>query len=269
MLVFTTLVSPHWLFQSPKRLWNFIFKDLPADDESPAPGDALQALASMRTAETELRSRLRFLQVARLEGWEVATQFLKVTDGTTDDPAVIEARKAVAKNKKGKDEGNTPSKLGKNFAGQPTGNLNKWPRGRAQHQGPDYEQAVGYPFAGASAYPPLYYNFAAPQQYYGQQGPSSQWSPTLSQAIAPPPPPPTTFSAAGYIGPLPSNLPATATAREPPICFGCLQPGHIRQNCPDINKLKMWITTLILSSKVFQTTKVKSILSCYIAITST
>ena len=108
----------------------------------------------MRTAETELRSRLRFLQVARLEGWEVATQFLKVTDGTTDDPAVIEARKAVAKNKKDKDEGNTPSKLGKNFAGQPTGNLNKWPRGGAQHQGPDYEQAVGYPFAGASVYPP-------------------------------------------------------------------------------------------------------------------
>ena len=193
----------------------------------------------MKTAESELRSRLRFLQVARLEGWEVATQFLKVTDGTTDDPAVIEARKVVARNKKDKDEGNTPSKSRKSFAGRPSGNDNKWPRGRAQHQRPAYEQAAGYPFAGASAYPSPYYNFAAPQQYYGLQAPSSQWPSTLSQSPAPPPLPPTTSQAAGYRRPLPPNPPATATARDPPICFGCLQPGHIRQNCPDISKPKM------------------------------
>jgi hypothetical protein len=37
--------------------------DLPADDEAPLPVEDQQALASMRTAEAELRSRLRFLQI--------------------------------------------------------------------------------------------------------------------------------------------------------------------------------------------------------------
>ena len=108
----------------------------------------------MRTSELELRSRLRFLQVARLEGWEVATQFLKATDGTTDDPAVIEARKAVAKNKKDRDEDNAPNKSRRTSSGRSPRDSKQWSRGRGQHQGTFYEQTAGYQFTGANAFTP-------------------------------------------------------------------------------------------------------------------
>ena len=108
----------------------------------------------MRTSELELRSRLRFLQVARLEGWEVATQFLKATDGTTDDPAVIEARKAVAKNKKDRDEDNAPNKSRRTSSGRSPRDSKQWSRGRGQHQGTVYEQTAGYQFTGANAFTP-------------------------------------------------------------------------------------------------------------------
>ena len=39
----------------------------------------------MRVSEGVMRARLRFLQVARLEGWEVANHFSKAKGGTTED----------------------------------------------------------------------------------------------------------------------------------------------------------------------------------------
>ena len=197
----------------------------------------------MRTSELELRSRLRFLQVARLEGWEVATQFLKATDGTTDDPAVIEARKAVAKNKKDRDEDNAPNKSRRTSSGRSPRDSKQWSRGRGQHQGTAYEQTAGYQFTGANAFtpPPLYYNFATPQNYYGHQGPATQWPSTFTQTPAPLPPQPLPPSSTGYRRPSqpPIAMASAAAGRDPPICFGCLLPGHIRQNCPDNNKPKL------------------------------
>ena len=54
----------------------------------------------MREAEIGLRSRLRFLQVARLDGWDVALQYISAAEGVTDDPLLVEARKRAAQGKK-------------------------------------------------------------------------------------------------------------------------------------------------------------------------
>ena len=221
--------------------YTLLLQDLPADDEAPSPEDARNAITSMRTAELELRSRLRFLQVARVEGWEVATQFLKVTDGTTEDPAVVEARKVVAKNKKEREDENNSTKSRKASQGQSPRPAKQWARGGPPQQAPAYAQHTGYGFAGANAYSnPLFYNFANPQQYYGQPGAPSQWPTAPSQTPIPLPPAMTTVSTASYrqASQPPTPL-ATPSVRAPPICFSCQLPGHIRKNCPDNNKPNM------------------------------
>ena len=53
----------------------------------------------MREAESGLRSQLRVLQVARLEGWEVARSYAEVMERATEDPLLIEARRRVAEEK--------------------------------------------------------------------------------------------------------------------------------------------------------------------------
>ena len=64
----------------------------------------------MREAETSLRSHLRILQVARLEGWEVARHYVEVLESATEDPLLIEARRRVAKEKdKNEEENDTNS----------------------------------------------------------------------------------------------------------------------------------------------------------------
>ena len=59
----------------------------------------------MREAESGLRSQLRVLQVARLEGWEVARNYIEVLKGATEDPLLIEARRRAANDKGGTDRG--------------------------------------------------------------------------------------------------------------------------------------------------------------------
>lgn len=50
----------------------------------------------MREAENGLRSRLRVLQIARLEGWEVARNYVEILERATEDPFLIEARRQAA-----------------------------------------------------------------------------------------------------------------------------------------------------------------------------
>ncbi len=59
----------------------------------------MAALAKIREVECKLRSQLRILQIARLEGWGVARNYAEVLEGATEDPFLIEARRRVAKEK--------------------------------------------------------------------------------------------------------------------------------------------------------------------------
>ena len=183
----------------------------------------------MRTSEAELRARLRFLQIARLEGWEVATNYAKGKDGNTEDPDLVEARRLAAKNKKEREAEATPSKSKKGNKDQSPAAAKQWARGEVQHeQGAIAYQQAGYSYGGANAYPSTYYNFPSSQPYYGQQPLLTQpnfWpSPYSQQAALPPPPLP---SLAQPIRPI-----ATTTGRSL-VCFACEQPGHIRSNCPN------------------------------------
>ena len=91
------------IFQN-RNLNQGLLQDLPLDDDEVPPAtDAQNALGFMRVSEGVMRARLRFLQVARLEGWEVANHFAKAKGGTTEDPDLVEARKAAVKHKKEKD----------------------------------------------------------------------------------------------------------------------------------------------------------------------
>lgn len=185
----------------------------------------------MRTAEGELRSRLRFLQIARVEGWEVATNFAKAKDGTTEDPDLVEARKLAAKNKKEREGDSTPSKAKKGSKGQSPGASKPWARGGAHQQTAAYQQTAGYGFTGANVFAPPIYNFPATQPYYSQQGPSTQlfWPGPFSQAPTQPPPPPHTQSFSQVSQPRPPPLTAS---RSGLICYACQEKGHIQSQCP-------------------------------------
>jgi len=53
----------------------------------------------MREVESGLRAQLRVLQIARLEGWEVARSYAEVLEKTSEDPLLIAARKRVEEEK--------------------------------------------------------------------------------------------------------------------------------------------------------------------------
>ncbi len=186
----------------------------------------------MRTAEAELRSRLRFLQIARVEGWEVATNFAKAKDGITEDPDLVEARKLAAKSKKDREGDSTPSKVRKGSKGQSAGTSKQWARGGVHQQATAYQQTAGYGYSGANAYATPIYNFPTTQPYYSQQGPSTQlfWPGPLPQVPAQPPPPPPSqsFTQASQ----PRRPPPSVASGRPLICFACQEPGHIRSECP-------------------------------------
>ena len=178
----------------------------------------------MRTSEAELRARLRFLQIARLEGWEVATNYAKGKDGNTEDPDLVEARKLAAKNKKEREADATPPKFKKGSKEQSPAAAKQWARGESQQ--------AGYNYGGANAYPPTYYNFPPSQPYYGQQPLFAQpnfWPGPYSQQVATPTPPQPLPSLSQPIRP----PPAAANMGRSLICFACQQPGHIRSNCPN------------------------------------
>ena len=63
----------------------------------------------MREAERGLRSQLRVLQIAKMEGWEVARHYVEVLERATEDPFLIEARRRVA-NQTTESENDTESK---------------------------------------------------------------------------------------------------------------------------------------------------------------
>ena len=185
----------------------------------------------MRTSEAELRARLRFLQIARLEGWEVATNYAKGKDGNTEDPDLVEARKLAAKNKKEREADATPPKFKKGSKEQSPAAAKQWARGEGLQGAVAYQQA-GYNYGGANAYPPTYYNFPPSQPYYGQQPLFAQpnfWPGPYSQQVATPTPPLPLPSLSQPIRP----PPAAATMGRSLICFACQQPGHIRSNCPN------------------------------------
>ena len=77
-------------------------QELPADDENP-PETGFEARKKMRETEVGLRARLRFLQIARLEGWDVALQYVSATESVTDDPMLVEARRRAAQGKREKE----------------------------------------------------------------------------------------------------------------------------------------------------------------------
>ena len=183
----------------------------------------------MRTSEAELRARLRFLQIARLEGWEVATNYAKGKDGNTEDPDLVEARKLAAKNKKERESDATPPKFKKGSKEQSPAAAKQWARGEGLQGAVAYQQA-GYNYGGANAYPPTYYNFPPSQPYHVQQPLLTQpncWPGPYSQQVATPTPPPPLPSFSQPIRPI-----AAATGRSL-VCFACEQPGHIRSNCPN------------------------------------
>lgn len=197
----------------------------------------------MRTAEVELRSRLRFLQIARIEGWEVATNFAKAKNGTAEDPDLVEARKLASKNKKEREGELTPSKVKKGSKGQSPGIGKQWARGGTHQQSAAYQQTANFGMLGANVFAPPMYNLPATQPYYNQQGPATQpyynqqgpstqlfWPGPLTQVATQPPLPPPTRRYAQVSQPRPPS--STATGR-PLICFACQQPGHIRSECPE------------------------------------
>ena len=72
-------------------------RELP--DSGDQPSTRISALAKTREVESGLRSQLRILQIARLEGWEVARNYAEVLERATEDPLLTEARKRAAKEK--------------------------------------------------------------------------------------------------------------------------------------------------------------------------
>jgi len=77
---------------------------IPADQVPQAHRDNLMnVLAESRQADAAARRRIYGLQVADLEGWQVA--YLEITAGNVDDEALKEAKEIVAK-KKAKERGN-------------------------------------------------------------------------------------------------------------------------------------------------------------------
>ena len=204
----------------------------------PQPTDALSALASMRTSEAEMRARLRFLQVARLEGWDVATQFAKVKGGITDDPDLVEARKLAAKHKTEKDNSSTPSKFKKGNPGQSASSGRQWVKGQQQQttqqqlpslpQQAVFQQTAGYGVSGINPYSTPTFNLQATQPLFSQQANSQPlgWPGTFSQA--PLQLPSQLISASPFFtqAAQPRFPPATATTRTPLVCFACNQQGH-------------------------------------------
>ena len=193
-----------------------------------------------------MRARLRFLQVARLEGWDVATQFAKVKGVITDDPDLVEARKLAAKNKNDKDSNSTPSKFKKGNFGQPAGTGKQGARG-AQQQYPQqqlstfpqqavYQQPTGYSFTGASQYPTPTYNFTGTQPVFSQQQVAPQqilYPGSFSQSPLQFPSQMSLTSPFTAKAAQPRYPAASATARTPLVCFSCNQEGHKVGECPN------------------------------------
>ena len=57
------------------------------------------ALTKTREVESGVRTQLRVLQLAQLEGWEVAQSYTEVLKRATKDPLIMAARRRAAKEK--------------------------------------------------------------------------------------------------------------------------------------------------------------------------
>jgi len=82
---------------------------LPADQVPQIQRDYLMSvLSESRQADAAARRRIYGLQVADLEGWQVAEAYLEITAGNVDDEALKKAKELVAK-KKAKERGSRVS----------------------------------------------------------------------------------------------------------------------------------------------------------------
>jgi len=217
-----------------------MFQELPADDESP-PETGFSARTKMRETEAALRSRLRFLQIARMEGWEVALQYINAKEGATDDPILVEARRRAVQGKrereKDRDQSETPAKKknarsgrsgsGRSFPGvtsQPF-TSNDW---NFQQFGPKMTSGLGYD-AGVNQGPLITFGVGQSTQQWPAFASHPFYSnPTWqSRSTAQPPLPPTMLPT-----PPPPRCYPAATMTGDFRCFQCGEFGHRQRFCP-------------------------------------
>jgi hypothetical protein len=195
--------------------------------------DQIASLKSqMDEGERVVSDRMQFLKDWDTEGFEIASEMLRLREESSRDPAevslVSRARKSLAEKRKVSDDSTAPSKEMKTSQNQNLGRNYYQNRNRSPSPGP------------AWFHPPQPIMFPASNSAF-QPYPSPVSAPVYQPSSFFPPPPRAPSPAPGL--PLPTSVIPPPRAPSPGLsssrvsslqCWTCQQFGHLSANCPNL-----------------------------------